>query len=106
MGTRRPPLRHHRPLAPAAPGTIYYTRQTLFAIPFHMDRPDRILREPVQVQLYVSGDRGASWQLYAKAEPARQQFLFRAGVDGEFWFLLRTLDRSGQLHPDGPSARA
>ena len=29
--------------------------------------------------------------------------MFRAGIDGEYWFLVRTLDRAGQLHPDGPS---
>ena len=31
-------------------------------------------------------------------------FLFRAGVDGEYWFDVRTRDRSGQVRPQGPHA--
>ncbi len=80
------------------------TRQTLFAIPFRIDPADQPSREPVEVQLYVSGDRGASWQRYWKpVEPERRRFMFRAGADGEFWFLVRTLDRSGRLWPQRPN---
>ena len=86
--------------ASAVPAPVY-TRQSLFSIPFRIERPDRITREPVEVQLYVSGDRGTHWDLYRKAEPARQHFLFRAGVDGEYWFSVRTVDRSGQIRPQG-----
>lgn len=88
---------------PTTPPAVY-TRQSLFAIPFRIDRPDRITQEPVEVQLYVSGDRGAHWDLYRKTDPARQHFLFRAGIDGEYWFHVRTLDRSGQVRPGGPAA--
>jgi hypothetical protein len=80
------------------------TRQNLFAIPFRVERADVPAHEPVEVQLHVSGDRGAHWQLYSRVEPARQRFLFRAGGDGEYWFLVRTLDRSGQLRPEGFTA--
>lgn len=89
--------------APALPRAIH-TRQTLFAIPFRIDRPDRITQEPTEVQLYVSGDRGGHWDYYSKVEPIRQQFMFRAGVDGEYWFNIRTLDKSGQTRPAGPAA--
>jgi len=88
------------PVTAAGPAPVY-TRQALFAIPFHVDRPDRITNEPVEVQLYVSGDRGGHWDLYRKATPARGHFLFRAGMDGEYRFSVRTLDRSGKLHPEG-----
>ncbi len=84
---------------PPMPQTIA-TRQTLFAIPFRIPKPDHVSQEPVEVQLWVSGDRGANWDYYSKAEPARQQFMFRAGADGEYWFLVRTLDRSGRLRPE------
>jgi hypothetical protein len=86
---------------PGAPAPVY-TRQTLFAIPFRIARPDRITSEPVEVQLYVSGDRGGHWDLYRKTAPTRGQFLFRAGMDGEYWFSVRTLDRSGKVRPEGP----
>jgi hypothetical protein len=93
-----------------APGTaaspsgppLVLSRQSLFAIPFRIDRPDRISNEPLEVQLYVSGDRGGHWDLYRKTSPARGRFLFRAGTDGEYWFTVRTLDRSGRVRPEGP----
>ena len=91
------------PAVPTTPAPVF-TRQSLFAIPFRIDRPDRITQEPVEVQLYVSGDRGAHWDFYRKTDPARQHFLFRAGIDGEYWFHVRTLDRSGQVRPGGPAA--
>jgi hypothetical protein len=89
------------PTTPGAPAPVY-SRQTLFAIPFRIDRADRITSEPVEVQLYVSGDRGGHWDLYRKTAPTRGQFLFRAGMDGEYWFSVRTLDRSGKVRPEGP----
>ncbi len=91
------------PLATTTPPAIF-TRQTAFTIPFHIERPQSITQEPVDVQLFVSADRGVTWQLYGKTEPIKQQFVFRAQSDGEYWFQVRTLDRSGQLHPDGPAA--
>jgi hypothetical protein len=79
-----------------------YTRLTLFTIPFRIERPDRVAQEPAEVQLFVSGDRGAHWDSYAKVEPSKHGFLFRAGADGEYWFCIRTIDRSGQVRPQGP----
>ncbi|NQT13738.1 MAG: hypothetical protein HQ582_13375 [Planctomycetes bacterium] len=84
------------------------TRQTLFSIPFQIERADHDARRAVEVQLYVSTDRGAHWQVYDRVPPENRHFLFRAVTDGEYWFLIRTLDRSGQLRPqraDGPGLR-
>ena len=79
------------------------TRQRAFAIPFRVERADHPSREPVEVQLYLSSDRGAHWQLYQRTDPAKGQFAFSASADGEYWFYVRTLDRSGQLRPDAPA---
>jgi hypothetical protein len=68
---------------------VYATRQRVFAIPFTVDRR---VAQPVEVHLYVSEDRGASWQLYARQQPTARQFTFRAPRDGEYWFASRTLD--------------
>ncbi len=84
------------------------TRQTLFAIPFQIDRAGQSSRDPAEIQLYVSTDRGANWQPCDRVRPEKGHFLFRAVTDGEYWFILRTLDRSGQLRPqraDGPGLR-
>jgi hypothetical protein len=79
-----------------------HTRQTAFGIPFRIQRAQEPLQEPVEVRLYVSGDRGATWRLYGRVAPAQGHFAFRAGGDGEYWFMVRTLDRAGRLRPRGP----
>jgi len=78
------------------PGPIY-TRQTLFAIPFRMNEPAQQGRDGVEVFLFVSTDHGATWQFHSQSEPERGQFLFRAGSDGEFWFLIRTALRGTRV---------
>src|SRR5208283_3448369 len=87
--------------ASAAPAPIYW-RQALFSIPFHVERPDRPAQEAVEVQLYVSPDRGVHWDNWRQAKPEKGFFLFKAGADGEYWFDVRTKDRSGQVRPQGP----
>lgn len=86
--------------AAAAPDELarpIYTRQTLFAIPFRMDALAGSSRDPIQVLLYVSTNRGTSWELTSQVEPEKGHFLFRAGSEGEFWFILRTAIRGAQL---------
>ena len=78
---------------------IVATKQHFFAIPFRITPPENPNQAPREVQLYVSGDRGATWQLYTRAEPTQRQFLFRAASDGEYWFAVRTVDRQGQGRP-------
>lgn len=77
------------------------TRQSVFSIPFQIDGVGSTAAEPVEVQLFVSGNRGATWQLYSKVQPAARRFVFRTTADGEYWFLVRTLNRAGQLRPQG-----
>jgi len=84
--------------APRLPAAVA-TRQYMFAVPFRVSPPAQPARQPVEVQLFVSGDRGTTWQLYSRTAPTQRQFLFRAAGDGEFWFAVRTLDRGGQLRP-------
>ncbi|MEN6449282.1 MAG: hypothetical protein ABFC96_02220 [Thermoguttaceae bacterium] len=96
--------------APAPPPLpqLVPMRQALFAIPYQLDRTEDTTRQPVEVQLFVSVDRGAHWQFYAKAPTTQPNFPFRAGGDGEFWFAIRTVDRSGQARPatiSGPGLR-
>ena len=87
--------------ASTAPAPIYW-RQTLFSIPFHLQQSSQPSQEPVEVQLYVSPDRGVHWDNWRQSTPQKGYFLFRAGNDGEYWFDVRTRDRSGQVRPQGP----
>lgn len=86
-----------------APATTV-TRHREFAIPFQLKQADTPAAQPVEVQLYVSTDRGAHWRFYAKAPATKKSFMFRAGGDGEYWFAIRTIDRSGQVRPRTISA--
>jgi hypothetical protein len=103
LSAMAPPAETASPVTAATLPEAIATRQTLFAIPFRIDPADQPGREPAGLELYVSGDRGATWDLYSRIEPARRRFMFRAGGDGEFWFLVRTRDRSEQLWPQGPN---
>ena len=86
--------------APPALPELIATRQALFAIPFRVERSNDPAWQPVEAQLYVSTDRGAHWRLYTQGHGRRRShFTFRAGGDGEYWFAIRTADRSGQARP-------
>ena len=88
-----------QPVVPTAMPELIATRQALFAIPFRIERSSDPVWQPVEAQLYVSTDRGAHWRQYTKAPTTQKQFTFRAGGDGEYWFAIRTADRSGQVRP-------
>jgi len=76
------------------------TRQTAFSIPFTLQRPKGMAEEPVEVQLHLSTDRGATWKLSTRVKPEQSKFIFRAPHDGEYWFSIRTVDRLGKLRPE------
>lgn len=75
------------------------TRQTVFTIPFQLQPGKDPATDPVEVQLFVSTDRAAHWQLYTKAPPGQKHFLFRSFGDGEYWYLVRAINRAGQMWP-------
>lgn len=90
---------------PPSPAPIH-TRQTLFSIPFKVDTTARGVAEIEEVVLQVSIDRGATWQVHSRVAPDKGRFLFRAPNEGEFWFILRTQARGGQLGASaGPGLR-
>ena len=87
----------------AEPPEPIATRQTIFSIPFQIQKAQHPAQEPVEIRLYVSTDRGTTWRPYTTVAPSRGHFLFRTVGDGQYWFLVRTLDRSGQVRPQGPN---
>jgi hypothetical protein len=85
--------------APTLPEPIYW-KQHLFLIPYKWGSA----AEPgaaQSVSLFVSRDRGASWQKISDAKPQVKAFNYRAEGDGEYWFAVRTLDNRGRLWPEG-----
>ncbi len=88
--------------APAAPlPEPIYWKQHLFLIPYQWGSA----AEPGAaraVWLFVSKDRGASWQKISEAKPDVKAFNYRAEGDGEYWFAVRTFDKQGRAWPQGP----
>lgn len=85
--------------SPALPEPIFW-KQHLFLIPYKWGSA----AEPgaaQSVHLYVSKDRGTSWQKISDAKPQVTAFNYRAEGDGEYWFAVRTLDTRGRLSPEG-----
>ena len=63
-------------------------RQATFNIPFSVDT----LRNPLEVQLFVSTDAGQTWTLFERQKPTARFFQFRANGDGPIWFASRTIE--------------
>ena len=81
-----------------------YSKDHTFYIPYTVaSQPNGL--PPDQVELYVSGDNGTNWERYAAQPPGQDhRFAFRAGIDGEFWFAVRTIGSDGSL--DKPEINA
>jgi hypothetical protein len=88
---------------PAAPGGKMYTNKQQFRLPFNMSDGDRAkLRE---VQLYVKSDT-KGWACQETAPPTQTHFSFHAPQDGEYWFNIVTVDKSGHATPADVSREA
>jgi hypothetical protein len=73
--------------------------QLAFSIPFNVQSSLPSEQQPSQVQLYVTTDRGNSWRLAQTVSGQAKNFDFRAQTEGEFGFLIRTVDRQGRVIP-------
>lgn len=77
------------------------TAKNRFRIPFKVD-PAALQRMNAQeLRLYVSSDRGATWNLAQSINPEIGKFEYQSPGDGEFWFSVKTLDGDNQLQPNG-----
>jgi hypothetical protein len=84
---------------PIPTGPIY-TNKLRFRIPFHYDGDELRRLGAKEIRLFVSRDRGQTWQQVQSVAPEAGKFNFQAPVDGEYWFIVRTLDARNRLHPD------
>ena len=66
------------------------------------DHPEQV----AEVHLYVSADRGKTWQLYEAITPDKQSFTFVAKKNGEYWFAPRVKKKDGTLLPGDVSELA
>ncbi len=75
--------------------TLYFPHSQ-FKIPFNVDARGT---QPTQVQLWVSTDSGATWQMQGAATSNQKHFDFRAAAEGLYLFSVQTLDENGKAFP-------
>lgn len=80
----------------AANSAAIVLAQPKFQIPFAID--SRGVR-PAKIQLWVSTDAGEHWQLHGTQASDAQFFEFRAAAQGEYLFLVQSVDESGAAYP-------
>ncbi len=86
----------------AGPAKPVVTNKQRFRIPFKFDAEALASMKAQELQLLVSRNRGGTWEM-AQSIPARAgKFEFQAPADGEFWFVVKTIDGQGRAHPPGP----
>lgn len=81
---------------PSATNEPIYWRQNLLTVPYQWTS-DNGPQNSTKVLLYVSKDRGSSWQAVGEAQPQLLAFNYRAEADGEYWFSIRTSDAGGAV---------
>lgn len=82
------------------PTQAVHTNKTRFRIPFRYDAVEMRQLGATEIRLYRSADRGNSWEHVQTVAPDAAKFQFEAPTDGEYWFIVRTLDSKNRLHPD------
>lgn len=52
-----------------------------------------------EVLLFVSNNRGKSWDLHSRIKPGQDGFPFVAPSDGTYWFSVAVIDSKGNMEP-------
>jgi hypothetical protein len=74
-----------------------YCNKLRFSIPFQVDPQDAArIRE---AQLYESVDGRGQWRMVGRIGPNENRFQITVNREGEYWYLLRTVDTSNQAYP-------
>ncbi|MCI0638988.1 MAG: hypothetical protein L0Y72_16675 [Gemmataceae bacterium] len=81
-----------------------YLNRNVVHLPIQIDERER--PKILEVQLYVKEGPQAPWTLRDKAPATQPFFSFRAARDGEYWFSVVTLDRSGRTVPQDVTKEA
>ncbi len=85
-----------------APTDVSYLNQRAMKIPIDIKSTRR--QDIKEVILYVSADRGRSWEKNASERPDKGYFEFRAPADGEYWFRIAAINLQGNQEPENIAA--
>jgi hypothetical protein len=75
-----------------------YMNKDVFYLPVKIE--DRVRANLREVQLYSKDNPNKHWVLQERATPNQTYFTFRAPHEGEYWFTVVTVDKSGRLTPN------
>jgi hypothetical protein len=89
----------HSPVGAATLPKPTHTNKSRFRIPFKFDSSALQRMNAREIQLHVSRDHGATWELAQTLTPDGGKFEYNSPGDGEYWFSVKTLDGRNQLHP-------
>jgi hypothetical protein len=79
-----------------------YTNRTKFKLPIQVD--DRERSRLQNIQLFVRENPTGPWKLRDSIYPSQREFIYQTAQDGEFWFTLQTVDKTGRASPADVSA--
>ncbi|WP_010582051.1 hypothetical protein [Schlesneria paludicola] len=80
-----------------------HTNKTRFRIPFKFDAAALQRMNAREIQLHVSRDHGATWDIAQALTPEGGRFEYQSPSEGEYWFSVKTLDGRNHLHPPSGS---
>ena len=75
------------------------SRSHQFVLPVTYPSQDDVGQQYAATRLYVSKDRGVSWQVAATGAGNLTQFPVQANNDGHYWFAIRRLTPQGAVFP-------
>src|SRR5205085_2439084 len=75
---------------------IFFSDKREFVIPFIVDRGRDRIKE---VRLYLSWDKGKTWERIATVKKDQSSISVKMKRDGEAWFAMRTIDKKGIAEP-------
>jgi hypothetical protein len=93
---------HDGPLAQKADKDTLVSDQRQFLIPFTIDK--KAAEKIKEMRLFVSRDKGKTWELYSQVPAKWGEFIFRAPENGNYWFATQALGTDGRLSPKSKAA--
>jgi hypothetical protein len=78
-----------------------YVRNQSFDLPVKMEQDHRATLS--EIRLYVKTPT-TGWRLQESIAPHQTRFACKTTQDGEYWYTLATVDRTGRMTPADPSA--
>jgi len=75
-----------------------------FELPLQI--PKNKIAEFPKMNIFVSSDKGRSWELHDTYTSDTKEFSFASGKDGTFWFAVQFIRKNGSVSPEQKDLKA